>query len=139
MLPLYGGLARVQIIICERAPPPAAPQDHLLIAGFTSQRRRGIDQQPQNDRPIVAGKLNQIGLGDEAAEFDQLTRTVAALHLPFPRVMPRRLSLKSVASLYRPPVRAPCCSQRFYEHRRRYRERRRRRFCATPPFVQCLR
>ncbi len=38
---------------------------------------------------VVAGEVHNPGLDDEAAEFDQMPRALAALDLPIPHVMPR--------------------------------------------------
>lgn len=79
----------------------------MLLAAFSAQRRGSLDQQAEDDRPIIAGQLDQIGLGNEAAEFDQLARSFTALQLPRPRVMPRPLRLKAIARLHRSPMRRP--------------------------------
>ena len=64
-----------------------------MFARFAAQRRGGFDEQPEDDGAIVAGEL------------DQLARSLAALHLPGPRVMPRPLRLKPIAGLHRSPMR----------------------------------
>lgn len=79
----------------------------MLLAAFASQRRGSLDQQAEDDRPIIAGQLDQIGLGNEAAEFDQLARSFTALHLPRTRVMPRPFRLQAVPRLNRSPMRRP--------------------------------
>jgi len=76
-----------------------------MFARFAAQRRGGFDEQPEDDGAIVAGELDQIDLGDKAAKLDQLARSLAALHLPGPRVMPRPLRLKPIAGLHRSPMR----------------------------------
>ena len=79
----------------------------MPFAVLAAQLRARLDEQPENDRAIIAGQLDQIGLGNEAAKLDQLARPLAALHLPSPRVMPRPLRLKAVARLNRSPMRRP--------------------------------
>ena len=79
----------------------------MLLTSFAAQRRRGIDQQTKYHGAIIARQLDQIGLRDEPAKLDQLTRALTAFHLPSPRVMPCPLRLKPVAGLHRSPMRRP--------------------------------
>jgi hypothetical protein len=37
----------------------------LLLACFATQRRGRLYEQPKDDRAIIAGQLDQIGLGDQ--------------------------------------------------------------------------
>lgn len=60
----------LQIPVCKGAPPPAAPQNYLLFTRFAAQGRGGIDKQTQDHGAIVTGELDEVGLGDETAEFD---------------------------------------------------------------------
>ena len=105
----------------------------MLFAILATKFRGRVNEQPENYGAIIAGDLDQVGLGDEPAEFDQLARAFAALHLPCPRVMSRPLRLKAIAGLRHSPVRRSCSGQRLYECGRRRHERRPRRSCATPP------
>src|SRR5687768_9910983 len=119
----------------ERALTPTTPEQQLLLAPFAPQRRGRLDEQPEQDGAVVARQFDQIGLGDEAAELDQLAGTLAALHLPRSRVMPRPLRLQAIARLYCSPVPGTRSRERLCQRGRGLRERRRRRSCATPPFA----
>ncbi len=46
---------------------------------------------------VVAGQLHDSGLDDEAAEFDQMPRALAALDLPCAHIMPGARRLIAVA------------------------------------------
>jgi hypothetical protein len=59
------------MIVAEGAASASPPQQQLLLPAFAAQRRGGFDQQPKNDRAIIAGQLDQIGLSDESAKLDQ--------------------------------------------------------------------
>ncbi len=47
---------------------------------------------------VVAGQFDDARLDDEPAELDQMPRTLAALDLPVPHVMPGPRRLMAVAS-----------------------------------------
>ena len=55
------------------------------------------EQRAVDDGAIVAGQVHDPGLDDEAAEFDQMPRALAALDLPGAHVMPRPRRLMPVA------------------------------------------
>jgi len=95
----------------EGALTAPSPQQYLLFAIISTEFRGRFNEQSENDGAIVAGDFDQIGLCDQPAEFDQLARALAALHLPRPHVMPRRLRLQAVPRLHRSPMRRPCCGQ----------------------------
>ena len=61
----------------------------LEFAGHPQQRA-------ENHGAIIAGQVHDPGLDDEAAEFDQMSRALAALDLPGPHVMPRQRRLMPV-------------------------------------------
>jgi len=48
-----------------------------------------FEQAAQKGGAIVVSEINQAGLGDEAAQFDQVMGAFAALHDPGPRVLAR--------------------------------------------------
>jgi len=58
------------------------PQGQDLCAILASEPASRINQQAQDHSPIVIGKRDQIGLHDQSAQFDQMARAFAALHLP---------------------------------------------------------
>ncbi len=46
------------------------------------------EQRAKNEGTVIAGQINDTGLYDEAAEFDQMPRALATLDLPCAHVMP---------------------------------------------------
>jgi hypothetical protein len=64
-------------------------------------------QRAKDGGAIIAGQLHDASLDDEAAEFDQVPRALAALDLPVTHIIPRPCCLLTVA---RRPV-APECRQ----------------------------
>lgn len=82
---------------CPLPAPP--PQCQRLLAILATQPGGGFHHHAEQHGAVVVCQLNQPGFDDEAAQFDQMPGAFAALHLPFPRVMPRRLSLESVERL----------------------------------------
>ena len=55
----------------------------LALEHLGEFEERAIEQ-----RAIVIGELDQPGLDDQAAEFDQVTGTFAALHNPVAGIVP---------------------------------------------------
>lgn len=72
---------------CALASPP--PQYQHFFAPIALQSRGGFDKQPEHYSAIIVRQLDQPCFGDKAAEFDELARSFAALHLPDPRVKAR--------------------------------------------------
>jgi hypothetical protein len=54
-------------------------------------------QRAENDGAIIAGQIHHTSLDDEAAQFDQVPRALAALDLSCAHIMPRPCSLLAVA------------------------------------------
>lgn len=79
---------RLRSLIEVKCTPSASPpQEQQLIALVALQTSRRFDQQPEDDGAVVIGEIDQLRLGDEAAELDQLSCPFAPLHLPFPRAV----------------------------------------------------
>lgn len=55
------------------------------------------EQRAVDHDTVVAGQVYDPGLDDEAAEFDQMPRALAAFDLPGAHVMPRQRRPVSVA------------------------------------------
>ena len=57
----------------------------------------GPEQRAEDDGATIAGQVHNARLHDEAAEFDEMARSLTALGLPRPHVMPRPLCLMPIA------------------------------------------
>jgi len=68
------------------AMPPS--REHVGAAGVLELIGE-FEQPAQQSRAVVVGKIDQAGLGDEAAKFDQVVSTLAALHDPGSRIEAR--------------------------------------------------
>lgn len=116
----------------EGALAAPSPKRKRLIAGFATQRCRGFDQQSENCRPIVIGQFDQARFRNQATQFDQLPRALAALQDPGSLVVTRDLRLQPVARCLR-PVQCEDRSCQRLEHRAALSERRPSHACASPP------
>ena len=74
----------------------------LALEEIGEFEERAIEQ-----RAIVIGELDQPGLDDQAAEFDQVTGPFAALHDPVAGIMPSDGVLKPMPCRRRPLGREP--------------------------------
>jgi len=68
-----------------------------MFAVFAVELFGHPDHRAVDHGAVVAGQVHDARLDDEAAEFDQMPRSLAALDLPCPHVMPRPLCLMPVA------------------------------------------
>ena len=85
------GLASVGTLACigiERSLAAPPPQRERFLAILAPQRRSTSDQEAENHGSVIVGQLDQPGLCDQSAQFDQLPRSLTPRHLPRPRVMP---------------------------------------------------
>ena len=55
------------------------------------------EHRPKYHGAIIAGQVHDSGLDDEAAEFNQMPRTLSPLDLPSAHIMPRPRRLMPVA------------------------------------------
>ena len=55
------------------------------------------EQRAVDDGTVVFRQIDESGLDDEAAEFNQMSRALTALDLPCAHVMPRPCRLQAVA------------------------------------------
>ena len=60
---------------------------------------------------VVAGQVHDASLDDEAAQFDEMPRVLAALDLPRAHLMSRPCGLMAVARRPVAQQRRPCCGQ----------------------------
>ena len=79
----------------ERAVSAASPEQQRSLAVFAPEPVRDREESPVEHRAIVARQIDEPGLGDETAEFDQLPRPVAPVHDPGSRVIPRLPGFRS--------------------------------------------
>src|SRR5207249_4205580 len=96
------------------------------------------EQRAEDDGAIIASQVHDTSLDDEAAEFDQVPRTLAALDLPCAHIIPRPCCLLTVA---RRPVAPECCqcgAQLPVQFAAPGPERMRLRAWPTPPSFQHL-
>jgi len=75
----------------------AAPQQQHLAPIFTAQLSCTLDQQAEDHHAIVIGKIDQLRFDHEPAELDQLTGSLAPLHLPFPLIITVAPEVQTVA------------------------------------------
>jgi hypothetical protein len=71
----------------ERLLPLCYPQRSSLFALIASQLVGDPEQRAKNDGAVVAGQVHDASFHDEAAEFDEVPRALAALYLPGAHVM----------------------------------------------------
>jgi len=87
--------------------PTPPPERQGLRAILASELAGGLDQDAQDHGAIVIGQRDQIGLHDQSAQLDEMTRAFAALHLPVaPRetcVMTRLAQLQTTPPGHFPP------------------------------------
>ena len=69
------------------------------------------EQRAEDDGAIIAGQVHDTRLDDEAAQFDQVPRALAALDLPCAHIMPRLCCLLTVARRPVAPERRQCGPQ----------------------------
>jgi len=128
----------VFVVGIGKCPPSAPPPQRELVPGLVgAQFCRRLDQQPEDCGAIIVGQFDKARLGDKPAQFDQLPRALAALHLPGPRVMPRLLQCQAMAGAGRAALLIARCRQRAGQSpvRPARQKRTRRRVCAMPPVV----
>src|SRR6516165_8729115 len=68
-------------------------------------------QRAEDGRPVVAGQVHESGFHDEAAEFNEVLRALAALDLPGAHVTSCPCGLITVARRSVAQERRPCCGQ----------------------------
>lgn len=69
---------------------------------------RHPEERAENDGAIVTGQVDDAGFDDQPAEFDQMSRALAALDLPCSHIMPRLRRLMTVARHSVAPKRHQC-------------------------------
>ena len=94
------------------------------------------EQRAEDDGAIIAGQVHDPGLDDEAAQFDQVPRALAALDLPCAHIMPRPCCLLTVARRPIAPERRQCGAQLPVQFAAPGSERTRLRAWPTPPSFQ---
>ena len=102
--------------IFERSLSSPPPSHSGLVAIITSQLRSRLDEHAKDDSPIIISQLDQAGFGDESAKLDELTRSLAALHLPFSRVGAGASGFNAVPCCYCPLERRQRYCQLLREH-----------------------
>ena len=75
--------------VLERLLPLRGPERPCVFALIAFELVSYPEQRAVDHGAIVAGQVYDPGLDDEAAEFDQMPRPLAALDLPGAHVMPR--------------------------------------------------
>ena len=86
----------------EHAPPAPSPKLQHFLALRTAQHVGDCQQRAVDHSAIIAGKLHQSSLGDQAADFDQLASTLAPVHDPGSCVGSRTGGLKPMPRRRRP-------------------------------------
>lgn len=109
------------------------PERQHGIAIRPAQFRCRLDQYAEDHSAIIVGELDDPSLGDEPAQFDQMPRALAPLHLPVAGLMPRLPRLKTVVSGRRPSQRRLVHGQCGCQRLRVALERTQHPACATPP------
>lgn len=96
------------------------------------------EQRAKNDRAVIAGQVYDAGFHDEAAEFDEVPRTLAALDPPGAHVMPCPCRLIPVAGRPVAPERRQCGAQLLVQFAAPGSERTRPHVLPMPPSSRCL-
>lgn len=132
-------LALSCILLCvsrvrlERLLPLCDPQRSRLLALFALELVGHPEQRAVDHGTVVAGQVHDAGFHDEAAEFDQMPRSLAALDLPCAHVMSCPCDLIPVARRSVAPERHPRCGQQPVQFAAPVLERTRPRALPTPP------
>jgi hypothetical protein len=81
----------------ERLLPHCGPQRSCPFALIAFEFVGAPEQRAEDRSAVVAGQVHDSGFDDEAAEFDEMTRALAALDLPRAHVMSGFCGLMPVA------------------------------------------
>lgn len=81
----------------ERLLPLSGPQLSRMFATLAVELFGHPKQRAVDHDAVVAGQVHDARLDDEAADFDQKARSLAAFDLPCAHVMPRPRRLMPVA------------------------------------------
>ena len=114
-------------------PFPLRPRALGLFALIAFELVCHPEQRAEDDGAIIAGQVHDASLDDEAAEFDQVPRALAALDLPCAHIMPRPCCLLTVARRPVAPERRQCGAQLPVQFAAPGSERTRLRAWPMPP------
>jgi hypothetical protein len=93
-------------ILASKHPTAApAPERDRLFACFTLQSVGEIEERTVKHGSIIPGECDQTGFLHEAAEFDQMSRTLAAFHDPCSHIIACELRFKPMFGRCRSPER----------------------------------
>ena len=95
----------------ERLLPPCGPQAADPFVLIALELVGHPEQRAEDDGAIIAGQVHDASFHDEAAEFDEVPRPLAALDLPCAHVMSRPCGLIPVARCQVAPERRQCGAQ----------------------------
>jgi len=115
--------------------PFAAPGRSRLFAVITFELVFHPEQRAEDDGAIIAGQVHDTSLDDEAAQFDQVPRALAALNLPYAQNMPRPCCLLTVVRRQAAPERRQCGAQLPVQFAAPGSERTRFLAWLTPPSI----
>jgi hypothetical protein len=87
------------------------PERSRLFAFIAFELVCHPEQRAEDDGAIIAGQVHYTSLDDEAAQFDQVPRALAALDLPCAHIMPPPCCLLTVARRPVAPERRQCGAQ----------------------------
>jgi hypothetical protein len=104
--PLADRLVRLEPLLSFCGPDRSCPLALIAFEFFGNP-----DQRAKHRGGVIAGQLHDTGFDDEAAEFDEMSRALAAFDLPRPHVMSRPCGLIPVARRSVALERRPCCGQ----------------------------
>ena len=87
-------LSIIQLLLLK-CPFALTPEQHLRLRAIRPAQLGGDGKKRTVERrAIIVRQLDQIGLGDQAAQLDQLPGSFAAFDLPFAHVGSRLCCLK---------------------------------------------
>ena len=95
------------------------------------------EQRAKNGGAIIAGQIHDTSLDDEASEFNEMPRALAALDLTGAHIMPRPCCLLTVARRPVAPERHQGCAQLPVQFAAPVLERTRLHAWPMPPSSQC--
>ena len=84
-------------------PPARSRALSIVTPECAGDSKKGTVEQ----RTIIADKLDETSLDDQAAQLDEMACARAPFHDPIPHIISRSLSLKSVQGCLRAAQRAP--------------------------------
>ena len=109
--------------------PPGKRCVALLITKQVGDREKSaVDR-----GAIVVRKVDQFGFDDEAAEFDQVPRALAAIHGPLAKIMPSKFRFEPPPSGFTTAERRLLCRQQYSQFFVTEAERTPRLAYASPP------